>query len=106
MPTTTASAELKWDVLVTNRQGLVRDPDGRQRPGGILYRAGIAKISAFSRACNDDGIPLVWLQDISGFDIGREAEAPIQSKSEGLKRSPPSLGGARNRLCKDDFGEG
>src|SRR5690606_37245795 len=25
-------------------------------------------------ACNADGIPLVWLQDISGFDIGREAE--------------------------------
>lgn len=63
--------------FVINRQGLVRDPEhpGRQRPAGILYRAGIAKISAFSRACNDDGIPLIWLQDISGFDIGREAEA-------------------------------
>jgi len=63
--------------FVINRQGLVGDPEhrGRQRPGGILYRGGIAKISAFSRACNDDGIPLVWLQDISGFDIGTEAEA-------------------------------
>jgi acetyl-CoA carboxylase carboxyltransferase component len=63
--------------FVINRQGLVGDPEhpGRQRPAGILYRAGIAKISAFSRACNDDGIPLVWLQDISGFDIGHEAEA-------------------------------
>jgi len=45
-----------------------------KRPGGILYREGIAKISQFSRACNDDGIPIVWLQDISGFDIGSEAE--------------------------------
>jgi acetyl-CoA carboxylase carboxyltransferase component len=63
--------------FVINRQGLVGDPEhpGRQRPGGILYRGGIAKISAFSRACNDDGIPLIWLQDISGFDIGLEAEA-------------------------------
>lgn len=63
--------------FVINRQGLVGDPEarGRQRPGGILYRGGIAKISAFSRACNDDGIPLIWLQDISGFDIGKEAEA-------------------------------
>jgi acetyl-CoA carboxylase carboxyltransferase component len=62
--------------LVINRQGLVGDPEhpGRRRPAGILYRAGIAKISAFSRACNDDGIPLIWLQDISGFDIGHEAE--------------------------------
>ncbi len=51
-------------------------PEGKgMRPGGILYRAGIAKLSAFSRACNDDGIPLVWLQDIAGFDIGVEAEA-------------------------------
>ncbi len=62
--------------FVINRQGLLDDPEhpGRQRIGGSLYRAGIAKISAFSRACNDDGIPLVWLQDISGFDIGAEAE--------------------------------
>lgn len=44
------------------------------RPGGILYREGIAKLAAFSRACNDDGIPIVWLQDIAGFDIGVEAE--------------------------------
>src|SRR5205085_11048732 len=53
--------------FVINRQGLVGDPErpGASRPGGILYRAGIAKISAFSRACNDDGIPLFWLQDIS-----------------------------------------
>ncbi|MCG8422718.1 MAG: propionyl-CoA carboxylase [Proteobacteria bacterium] len=62
--------------FVINRQGLSGDPErpDRQRPAGILYRGGIAKISAFSRACNDDGIPLIWLQDISGFDIGHEAE--------------------------------
>ncbi len=62
--------------FIINRQGLVGDPahPGHQRPGGTLYRAGIAKISAFSRACDSDGIPIVWLQDISGFDIGVEAE--------------------------------
>jgi 3-methylcrotonyl-CoA carboxylase beta subunit len=62
--------------FVANRQGLVDDPDqrGAVKPAAILYREGIAKLAAFSRACNDDGIPLVWLQDISGFDIGVEAE--------------------------------
>ncbi|MCA9692877.1 MAG: propionyl-CoA carboxylase, partial [Myxococcales bacterium] len=62
--------------FIINRQGLVDDPDhpGRRRPGGTLYRDGIAKISTFSRACDSDGIPLFWLQDISGFDIGAEAE--------------------------------
>ncbi|MDF1838813.1 MAG: carboxyl transferase domain-containing protein [Planctomycetota bacterium] len=59
-----------------NRQGLIDDPEhhGGKKPAGILYREGIAKLSTFSRACNADGIPIVWLQDISGFDIGVEAE--------------------------------
>ena len=62
--------------FVANRQGLVDDPEhhGAKKPAGILYKEGIAKIAAFSRACEADGIPLVWLQDVSGFDIGVEAE--------------------------------
>lgn len=62
--------------FVINRQGLLGDPEqpDEHQVGAILYRGGIAKVAAFSRACNDDGIPLVWLQDISGFDIGAEAE--------------------------------
>jgi 3-methylcrotonyl-CoA carboxylase beta subunit len=59
-----------------NQVGLVPHPDEprRERPGGILYREGIAKLAQFSRACHADGLPLVWLQDVSGFDIGAEAE--------------------------------
>ncbi len=62
--------------FVANNPELTAHPERRDayRPGGILYREGIAKVAQFSRACNDDGIPLVWLQDISGFDIGAEAE--------------------------------
>lgn len=63
-----------WVGLIANRQGLVEEPGIGRRAGGALYREGIAKISAFARACSDDGIPLLWLQDISGFDIGVEAE--------------------------------
>ncbi|PCH79184.1 MAG: propionyl-CoA carboxylase, partial [Planctomycetota bacterium] len=63
--------------FIANVQGPIDDPEqrGKLNPGGILYRQGIAKCSAFSRACNSDGIPMVWLQDVSGFDIGAEAEA-------------------------------
>ena len=62
--------------FVANRQGVVDDPEHhtRKKPAGILYKEGIAKVAAFSRSCNADGIPIVWLQDISGFDIGVEAE--------------------------------
>jgi acetyl-CoA carboxylase carboxyltransferase component len=65
-----------WVGICANYQGLFDHPTepGRKRAGGILYREGVAKLAAFSRACNDDGIPIVWLQDISGFDIGTEAE--------------------------------
>ena len=62
--------------LIANHQGLIDHPTqpGRKRPGGILYREGVAKLAMFSRACNDDGLPIIWLQDVSGFDIGAEAE--------------------------------
>jgi acetyl-CoA carboxylase carboxyltransferase component len=62
--------------FVANNLALTDHPVHRdlKRPGGILYREGIAKVSQFSRCCNDDGIPIIWLQDISGFDIGPEAE--------------------------------
>jgi len=65
-----------YTAFIANNPQLTDHPaeDGAKRPGGILYREGIAKISQFSRSCNDDGIPIVWLQDISGFDIGVEAE--------------------------------
>ena len=62
--------------IIANNQQLTPHPElkDRTRPGGLLYREGIAKISQFSRSCNSDGIPIIWLQDISGFDIGSEAE--------------------------------
>ncbi|MGC6494089.1 MAG: acyl-CoA carboxylase subunit beta [Myxococcota bacterium] len=63
-----------WVGLCANRQGLVDEPGIGKRAGGVLYREGIAKLSAFTRTCDEDGIPVIWLQDISGFDIGAEAE--------------------------------
>jgi acetyl-CoA carboxylase carboxyltransferase component len=63
-----------WVGIIANRQGLIDEPGIGKRAGGALYREGIAKIATFARACGEDGVPLVWLQDISGFDIGIEAE--------------------------------
>jgi acetyl-CoA carboxylase carboxyltransferase component len=62
--------------IIANNQNLTQHEihKGSRRPGGLLYRDGIAKMTTFSRACNSDGIPIIWLQDIAGFDIGLEAE--------------------------------
>jgi acetyl-CoA carboxylase carboxyltransferase component len=62
--------------FLTNAHDLFRHPHNNniQRAGGILYREGVMKLSRFARALNDDGIPMVWIQDVSGFDVGLEAE--------------------------------
>lgn len=61
--------------FLANNLGPIPHPhQAGMRPGGILYREGVKKLSRFSRCLNDDGIPLCWLQDVSGFDVGIEAE--------------------------------
>ncbi len=65
-----------WVGLVINEVGThphPREPDAT-RAGGILYREGVAKLATFSRHCDANGLPLIWLQDVAGFDIGLEAE--------------------------------
>ncbi|MCB9758669.1 MAG: propionyl-CoA carboxylase [Alphaproteobacteria bacterium] len=66
-----------WVGILANNQAPTDHPTqpGAKRAGGILYRDGIAKLAAFSRACDADGLTMIWLQDIGGFDIGVEAEA-------------------------------
>ncbi len=63
--------------IVANDPELTADPDrpGQSRPGAILYRDGIDKTAAFVRACDDDGLPILWLQDVAGFDVGPDAES-------------------------------
>ncbi len=58
--------------FIANVQEAVPDPEqrGKSKPGGILYREGIAKIAPYARACPEHGIPLVGLPDIAGFDSG------------------------------------
>lgn len=62
--------------ILANQQGLLPHPYEKEqkRPGGILYREGVKKLSRFSRMLNEDGIPMIWLMDVSGFDVGMAAE--------------------------------
>ncbi len=60
--------------LIANRRGFFQ-VGGQARIGGILYTETARKVSYFVENCSRQGVPLVYLQDVSGFMVGPEAEA-------------------------------
>ncbi len=64
--------------VVTNYQGLLTGyPEYRENAvgiGGKLYRQGLIKMNEFVTVCGRDRLPIVWLQDTTGIDVGDPAE--------------------------------
>jgi 3-methylcrotonyl-CoA carboxylase beta subunit len=61
--------------IVANQRGLVRGPAGHApKFGGIIYTASAEKAAYFIETCNRHETPLLFLQDVSGFMVGTEAE--------------------------------
>jgi len=64
--------------LIANRQGALPrsypEYAGYAGIGGKLYRQGLIKMRRFVAWCDARQIPMVWLQDTSGIDVGDEAE--------------------------------
>ena len=59
--------------LVANRRGFLRQ--GKEaRIGAIIYTESARKVSQFVEMCDRNGHPLVYLQDVTGFMIGLDAE--------------------------------
>lgn len=65
--------------VITNYQGLIPNyPDyrgqGAMGVGGKLYRQGLIKMNEFVTMCGRDRLPIVWIQDTTGIDVGDPAE--------------------------------
>lgn len=64
--------------IIGNRHGLLmKYPEYRDVPaslGGKLYRQGLIKMNEFTSLCSRDRIPLIWIQDTTGIDVGDDAE--------------------------------
>jgi acetyl-CoA carboxylase carboxyltransferase component len=60
-------------ALIANRRGFLRQ-QGRPRIGGIVYTESARKVAYFVETAERLGTPLVYLQDVSGFMVGPEAE--------------------------------
>ncbi len=61
--------------LIANGRGLLRQPGGSPpRFGGIIYTESAEKVAYFIDVCNRHRTPLLFVQDVSGFMVGAEAE--------------------------------
>lgn len=61
--------------VIANHRGMIRTPGGKPpRFGGIIYTESAEKVAYFIETCNRHRTPLLFVQDVSGFMIGSEAE--------------------------------
>lgn len=60
--------------VIANSRGMVRMPSGAPRFGGIIYSDSAEKVAYFIDTCNRHATPLLFIQDVSGFMVGPEAE--------------------------------
>jgi acetyl-CoA carboxylase carboxyltransferase component len=69
----TARLEGRPVGVMANRRGFLKG-NGRPRIGGIVYTESARKAAYFVEMCERLGQPLLYLQDVSGFMVGPEAE--------------------------------
>jgi 3-methylcrotonyl-CoA carboxylase beta subunit len=61
--------------VIANQRGLIKGrPGERPRFGGIIYTESAEKVAYFIERCDRQGTPLLFVQDVSGFMVGPEAE--------------------------------
>jgi 3-methylcrotonyl-CoA carboxylase beta subunit len=64
-----------WAVgIVANQRKVVKSKKGEMQMGGVIYSDSADKAARFIMNCNQRRIPLVFLQDVSGFMVGSKAE--------------------------------
>src|SRR6266852_4711501 len=61
--------------VIANNRGMFRDPaGGSPKFGGIIYTESAEKVAYFIETCSRYQTPLLFIQDVSGFMVGSEAE--------------------------------
>lgn len=61
--------------VIANQRGLIKArPGEKPRFGGILYAESAEKVAFYIERCDRQRIPLLFVQDVSGFMVGPEAE--------------------------------
>ena len=64
-----------WAVgIVANQRKIVKNKKGEMQMGGVIYNDSADKAARFILNCNQKKIPLVFLQDVTGFMVGSRSE--------------------------------
>ena len=64
-----------WSVgIVANQRELIRTKKGEMQFGGVIYSDSADKAARFIMNCNQKKVPLVFLQDVTGFMVGSRSE--------------------------------
>ncbi len=64
-----------WAVgIVANQRKMVKSKRGEMQMGGVIYNDSADKAARFILNCNQKKIPLVFLQDVTGFMVGSRSE--------------------------------
>ena len=64
-----------WSIgIVANQRNIVKSKNGEMQFGGVIYGDAADKATRFIANCNQKNIPLVFLQDVTGFMVGSKAE--------------------------------
>jgi acetyl-CoA carboxylase carboxyltransferase component len=64
-----------WAVgIVANQRKVVKSKKGEMQMGGVIYNDSADKAARFIMNCNQKKIPLVFLQDVTGFMVGSRSE--------------------------------
>ena len=64
-----------WSVgIVANNRELIKNKSGEMQFGGVIYSDSADKAARFVMVCNQKRIPLVFVQDVTGFMVGSRSE--------------------------------
>ena len=64
-----------WAVgIVANQRTIVKNAKGEMQIGGVIYNDSADKAARFIMNCNQKKVPLIFLQDVTGFMVGSKSE--------------------------------
>ena len=60
--------------IVANQKLILKTNDGKMQLGGVIYSDSADKAARFVMNCNQDKVPVLFIHDVNGFMVGKDAE--------------------------------